>query len=320
MKRLEGKVAIVTGAGRGIGKQEALLLAREGARVVVNDLGGASGGDGADPSYAQAVVDEIRAAGGQAVAETSSIGTTSGAKAVVQKSLEAFGRLDILINNAGITRPLRIDETDDDCWDAIHDVNLKGPFSTIRAAAPIFAAQGGGVIVNTASPSGFGQYANAAYAAAKEGVVGLTRAVARDLGYRGVRCNVIRPVAANSQMATPKMLERIRFSEQVLHIPAIWNRWSLVERPPTKQESVAAVAVWLCTDACREVNGRELYVSGSDIGILPEPELHRALFQPEGWDLDRLDATHNRTYLIGDVRNRFPRQDVADPGEVPLTA
>ena len=305
MGRFEGKVAIVTGAGRGIGRQEALLLASEGAKVVVNDLGGDSAGGGQNQGVAQSVVDEIKAAGGDAVAETSSIGSMEGGAKVVQAALNAFGRLDILINNAGIARPVRVDETSEEDWDIIQDVNLKGTFATIRAAAPVFIAQKSGVIVNTSSPSGFGQYSNLPYCAAKEGVIGLTRAVARDLGEHGVRCNAIRPVAAGSSMATDKMYERIKVSENELHIPAIWNRWSLVQRPPTKQESVAALAVWLCSETCKALNGRELFVAGADIGILPEPELHRALFNVDGWDLDSLDAPHNRAYLIGDARNRF---------------
>jgi NAD(P)-dependent dehydrogenase (short-subunit alcohol dehydrogenase family) len=305
MGRFDGKVAVVTGAGRGIGRQEALLLAKEGAKVVVNDLGGGSAGGGADASVAQSVVDEIKALGGEAVAETSSIGTMEGGAKVVQAAIDAFGRLDILINNAGIARPIRIDETAAEDWDIVQDVNLKGTFATIRAAAPVFMAQKSGAILNTSSPSGFGQYSNLPYCAAKEGVVGLTRAVARDLGAYGVRCNAIRPVAAGSNMATDKMYERIKVSELELGIPAIWNRWSLVERPATKQESVAAVAVWLCSATCGEVNGREFFVAGADIGVLPEPELQRAMFKIDGWDLDSLDEVHNRTYLIGDIRNRF---------------
>ncbi len=305
MGRFDGKVAIVTGAGRGIGRQEAMLLAKEGAKVLVNDLGGGSAGGGEDASVAQSVVDEIRAAGGEAVAETSSISSMAGGAAVVKAAIDAFGRLDILINNAGIARPIRVEETTEEDWDIVNDVNLKGAFATIKAAASVFLAQKSGVIVNTSSPAGFGQYSNFPYCAAKEGVVGLTRAAARDLGAHGVRCNAIRPVAAGSNMATDKMYERIKVSEHELGIPAIWNRWSLVQRPPTKQESVAALAVWLCSDACKAVNGREFFVAGSDIGILPEPELQRAIFNIDGWDLDSLDAAHNRAYLIGDVRNRF---------------
>jgi 3-oxoacyl-[acyl-carrier protein] reductase len=303
--RLEGKVAVVTGAGRGIGRAEALILAGEGAKVVVNDLGGGSAGGGGDASVAQAVVDEIKAAGGEAVAEGSSIGSMAGGRAVVEAALDAFGRIDILINNAGIARPIRVDETEEADWDAVIDVNLKGTFATIRAAAPHFIKQKGGAIVNTSSPSGFGQYSNFPYCAAKEGVVGLTRAVARDLGPSGVRCNAIRPVAAGSNMATDRMVEMVKYSELGLGVPAIWNRWSLAPRPPTKQESVASLVVWLCTDACREVNGREFYVAGADVAILPEPEAIRAMFESEGWDLDKLDRPFSKAYLIGDVRNRF---------------
>lgn len=303
--RLEGKVAIITGAGRGIGRAEALLLAEQGAKIVVNDLGGGSGGGGSDASFAQSVVDEIKAMGGEAVAQTSSVASMEGARAIVDCAVDSFGRLDILINNAGIARPLRIDETPEDAWDAIHSVNLKGPYATIHHAAPIFIRQGGGVIVNTSSPSGFGQYANTAYAAAKEGVIGLTRSVARDLGQFGVRCNVIRPVAAASQMGTPEMIDAVRYSQEKLDIPAIWNRFSGARTAGAKQEHVAAIAVWLCTDACAHVSGREFFVAGEEIGLLPEPELSRASFKAGGWDIDSLDDPLTARYLVGDILPRF---------------
>ncbi len=304
VQRLAGKVAIVTGAGRGIGRAEALLLARQGARVVVNDLGGRPTGGGG-LMIAETVVNEIRKLGGEAVAQYSSIDSMEGARLVVEAAMDAFGRLDVLINNAGVTRPLRVDETSEDAWDTIQNVNLKGSFATIRHAAPIFIRLGGGVIVNTSSPSGFGQYSNAAYAAAKEGVIGLTRAVARDLGQFGVRCNAVRPIAAGSTMATPQMAEAIRMSQQTLGIPAIWNRFSGKGTAGARPEHVAALVVWLCTDRCSEVNGRDFFVAGEEIGILPEPELMRASFKAGGWDLESLDDEISARYLIGDVTNRY---------------
>ena len=186
-KRFAGKVAVVTGAGRGIGRCEALLLAQQGAKVVVNDLGGAPTGEGADKSVAQMVADEIKAAGGEAVANTDSVTTMEGGKAIIDSAIKNFGRLDILINNAGNLRPKPIWEMTEQDWDLVINVHLKGTFTCTRHAAPIFREQRSGVIVNTASESGLGHYGMANYSAAKEGIVGFTRTVARDLGQFNVQ-------------------------------------------------------------------------------------------------------------------------------------
>src|SRR6478736_5579366 len=188
MGRLDGRVAIVTGAGGGIGREHALLFAREGASVVVNDIGARTGADAA------AVVQAIEAVGGRAVASTASA-TWDGAADVVAAAVDAFGRVDIVVNNAtaGTNDDLwRFTEQE---WDRTLAVNLKGYMAMIREATPHMARQGGGAIVNTSSSSGFGHPSHVAYAAAKEGVVGLTRTAARELGRFGSRCNAIRPVA-----------------------------------------------------------------------------------------------------------------------------
>ena len=195
-QRLKGKVAIVTGAGRGIGRAEAMLLATEGAKVVVNDLGTDMLGKGADQSIAGQVAAEIRAAGGEAVANTDSVTTMEGGERIIKTAIDTFGKLDIVINNAGAVRPKIIFHMTEDDWDSMMSVHLKGHFTTIRFASPIFREQKSGVIVNTASESGLGHFGQASYSAAKEGIVGLTRTVARDLGRYGVRCNAIRPRAA----------------------------------------------------------------------------------------------------------------------------
>lgn len=306
-RRLEGQVAVVTGAGRGIGRAEALLLAREGARVVVNDLGGDPNGGGEDQGVAAQVVAEIHALGGEAVAETSSVAGMEGGRAVIDAALDAFGRIDILSNNAGIIRPSRIDAMTEEDWDLVIGVNLKGYFATINAAAPHFIRQRSGVIINKSSPSGFGHYGMANYTAAKEGVVGLTRTVARDLGEFGVRCNAVRPVTGDSNMKGDAVRETIVRSQRAGY-GGIWNRWM---RPPgavaATSDHVAALTVWLAGEDTREVNGREFYVGGVEIGILPEPELQRASFNPEGWSLESLEDPMTRDYLVGDVRNRFSR-------------
>ena len=304
MGKLDGKVALVTGAGRGIGRAEALLLAREGATVWVNDLAGAQpGGGGVSP--ATGVVEEIKSSGGNAVVDESDVSDHEAARALIGSIADRSGRLDILINNAGIACPKRVDETSLDDWRLVVGVNLEAVFALIRWAAPMFIAQRSGTIVNTSSPSGFGQYANAAYCAAKEGVVGLTRAVARDLGQFGVRCNCVRPIASGSSMTTPEMVETVRVSQDVLGIPAAWNRWVGTTYPEIKPENVAALVVWLCTDACREVNGRDFFIAGEEAGLLPEPELTRASFKAGGWTLEAFDDPAVARYLIGDCLDRF---------------
>jgi len=306
--RLDGKVVAITGAGRGIGRAEALLFAEQGAKVVVNDLGGGPTGGGQDRSIAESVVEEIRAAGGEAVAESSSIDSMDGGQALIDKALSAFGRIDILSNNAGIIRPARIDRMTEDDFDRVVAVNLKGYFSTIRAAAPHFVEQRSGLIINKSSPSGFGHYGLSNYTAAKEGVVGLTRTVARDLGQFGVRANAIRPFTYESAMATPEIIELYEEASQ-LGQTSLWNRpYAQPAGVMPMSKHVAALTVWLSTDATEEVNGREFYIAGSEVGIIAEPEMHRVCFDPDGWSLEGFDRDFTGQYLLGEVRNRYRPQ------------
>lgn len=302
--RFAGKVAIVTGAGRGIGRETALLFAREGARVVVNDLGGGPRGGGADISVAQAVVNEIKAAGGEAVAETSSVSTMEGGKAVVEAAMDGFGRIDFLINNAGIIRPTRIDRMSEQDFDNVIAVNLKGYFATVRHAAEHLMKRGG-AIVNYSSPSGFGHYGMSNYSAAKEGVVGFTRSVARDLGEYGVRCNALRPIAGNSAMEIPEVYETIRYTIEELKVPYISNQWLGAGGVDGLPGHVAAAAVWLCTDHAAPLNGREIYIHGGQIALIQEPELIRSQFKAGGWDFESLCADATVAALTFDQRDRF---------------
>src|SRR5205823_4194845 len=203
MGLFDGKVAIVTGAGRGIGREEALLLAREGASVVVNDLGGSAEGSGSDATPAQQVVDEITADGGKAVANYSSVASFTDSKQLIDQAVETYGGLDILINNAGILRDKMSFNMDEDEWDLVVDVHMKGHFCTARHAGNYWRGKAketgapvGAAIVNTASESGlYGNAGQLNYAAAKAGIASMTIVLARELERSGVRVNCIAPVA-----------------------------------------------------------------------------------------------------------------------------
>ncbi len=305
-RRFDGRVAIVTGAGRGIGRQDALLFARNGAKVVVNDLGSGPAGGGGDASVAQSVVDEISAAGGTAIAETSSVSTMAGAKAVVEAAMDSFGRIDFLINNAGFTRACRIDQMTERDFDDIIAVNLKGYFATIKYSAPHLIKRGGS-IVNLSSASGFGHYSMSTYAAAKEGVVGLTRSVARDLGQFGIRCNAVRPMSGESAMTTKEVLDTVRYSNEALGLPVCgFIHLSSGVGCEALPQHAAAGTVWLCTEEASPLNGREIFVGGGQIALVQEPEFIRAQFNAHGWTLDSLCEPAIVAALTEGARNRFP--------------
>jgi NAD(P)-dependent dehydrogenase (short-subunit alcohol dehydrogenase family) len=209
MGLLEGKVAIVTGAGGGIGREEALALAREGARVVVNDLGSDRHGGGRGAEMADRVVEEIRAAGGEAVASSDSVATREGADGIVWTALARFGGLDVLVNNAGILRDRTLLNLSEDDLDRVLDVHLRGTFLCMQAAARVMKVQGrGGRIVNTTSLSGLlGNFGQANYAAAKAGVYGLTRTAALELQKIGVTVNAVAPVALTRMTSDLAMMK-----------------------------------------------------------------------------------------------------------------
>lgn len=308
MQRLAGKVAVVTGAGRNIGRAEAILLAEQGATVVVNDLGGGPHGtEAGDKALAETVAQEIRDAGGEAIAQFSSVATREGAEAVVQQAIDTFGRIDILINNAGIVRPSRIDRMTDEDWTRCMDVSLTASFHTCRAAAKHMIAQEGGVIVNTGSPSGFGHWGMSNYSAAKEGLLGFTRSIARELGEFGIRANLIRPVSHLTGTYTKEVQDTIDQSAR-LRIPLLWNRPMAAPRMVALPEHVAALAVWLCSDAAGHISGRDFYIQGDEVAVIPEPEAIRTTIHPDGWTLDAFDDPANQSYLFSDIRNRFVKR------------
>jgi len=192
----DGKVVIITGAGGGLGRQHALLMASRGALVVINDLGGAVDGSGSDKGAAERVVDEIKAIGGEAVADTNSVATPEGGAAIVQTALDAFGRVDVVINNAGILRDKAFHNLESAMTDAVIDVHLRGAFNVTQPAWRVMREQGYGRIVSTSSAAGiFGNFGQANYGAAKMGLVGFTRVLAVEGAKYNIKANAIAPLA-----------------------------------------------------------------------------------------------------------------------------
>lgn len=244
MGLLDGKVVVVTGAGGGIGRAEAKLLASEGAKVVVNDVGGARDGVGADDAAASAVVAEICAAGGEAVANFDSVATAEGAHRIVLAAVTAFGRLDVLVNNAGIVRDKSLMKMTEEMWDSVIAVHLKGTFLCTQAAAKQLMAQGeGGRIVNTTSVSGLlGNFGQANYAAAKAGIYGLTRTAAIELQKHRITVNAIAPIAKTRMTDDLPMFQGI---------------------DTLTPEHIAPAVLFLASPLCADRTGHVLAVSGS---------------------------------------------------------
>jgi NAD(P)-dependent dehydrogenase (short-subunit alcohol dehydrogenase family) len=311
--RLEGRVAVVTGAGRGIGRGLAHLLAEEGCAVVVNDYGVAV--DGTQPSSgpAQEVADEITAKGGRAVANYDTVATAQGGENLIKQALDAFGRLDILINVAGILRDRMVFNMSEEEWDAVVDVHLKGHFNTIKPASIIMRQQRSGRIINFSSISGLrGNPGQANYGAAKAGIAGVTRVVARDLGRYGVTCNAISPGAATRMTATvPASTAQMRARAAGQAAPAPPPRTSV----PTLREPeyVAPMTVYLTTDHAWNINGKVFYVSGGTIALAYEETPYRTIFKPGMWTLDELDVQIPQM-MEGIVNPAPPPPDLAVAG------
>lgn len=199
----DGKVVIITGAGGGLGRQHALLMASRGALVVINDLGGSIDGSGSDKGAAEKVVDEIKAAGGEAVADTNSVATPEGGKAIVQTALDAFGKVDVVINNAGILRDKAFHNMEPDLMNPVFDVHLKGAFHVTQPAWVVMREQGYGRIISTSSAAGiFGNFGQANYGAAKMGLVGFTRVLAVEGAKYNIKANAIAPLALTRMTET----------------------------------------------------------------------------------------------------------------------
>lgn len=273
---LKDKVAVITGAGGGIGRGMALLFAKEGARVVVNDLGSSVSGEGKDQKVADTVVEEIRAAGGAAVANYDSVASMAGGESIINAALNAFGRIDILVNNAGILRDRMIFNMSEEEWDAVINVHLKGSFACTRAAAPHLRAQKSGRVINLTSTSGLiGNFGQANYAAAKMGIVGLMKATALDMGRYNVTANCIAPFAWTRMIGTipteteaqKRRVEKIKQMEPGL---------------------IAPLAAFLASDGAQGISGQIFGVRGKEIILFSQLRPIRQIADIEGWTPEKV--------------------------------
>ena len=266
---LDGKVAIVTGAGGGLGRAHALLLAREGAAVVVNDLGGAVDGSGEGSRVADVVVEEIRAAGGQAIADFGSVTRAEDAQAMVDAAVGEFGKLDILINNAGILRDKSFKKMTEDLWDPVVEVHLKGTYHPTRAAYAQLNEQGtGGRIIMTSSTSGLlGNFGQTNYGAAKAGIAGFMRCLAIEAAKSGITVNALVPNAYSRMTANlfPEGSEE-RFAA----------------------EKVSPAIAWLCSDEAADITGRQFFISGNRVVLLYPAGHTIADREGEAWDASEI--------------------------------
>jgi len=288
MPDLSGKVAIVTGAGRGIGREHALALARAGAKVVVNDLGASLAGEGADATPAEHVVEEIKALGSDAVADPENVADFAGAERMVRHAIDAFGGLDILVNNAGILRDRMLVNMDEAEWDAVINVHLKGHFAPTRHAAAYWRERskaGDSVrarVICTSSPSGvFGNVGQVNYGAAKAGIAGFTLIAAQELGRYGVTVNCLAPNA------------RTRMTEQAFGDIAAPDEGF----DPMDPGNMAPVVVALCADEAQDVTGQCFFVYGGAINVLHGWSAGELFARESRWDADE---------LLSELRDRFP--------------
>jgi NAD(P)-dependent dehydrogenase (short-subunit alcohol dehydrogenase family) len=292
---LDGKVAVVTGAGRGIGREHALALARAGAKIVVNDLGASLAGEGADTGPAHDVVREIQALGGEAAADGENVADFAGAKRLIDGAVAAFGRLDILVNNAGILRDRMLVNMEEHEWDAVIEVHLKGHFAPTRHAGAHWRErskagdQVNARVINTSSPSGvFGNVGQLNYGAAKAGIVGFTLIAAQELQRYGVTVNAIAPNA------------RTRMTEAAFgEIPPPENGFDAAD-PANNSPIVVA----LCADEAQDITGQVFFIYGGVVNMLSGWEAGELFASDERWDPDA---------LLQELRDRLP-DGAAPPG------
>ena len=279
---LKDKVAIVTGAGRGVGKGIAQQLAEEGAKVVVVDLGVNVDGTGANQSVAEQVANEIKESGGIAVACAESVATMSGGENIIQTAIDSFGKLDIVITCAGILRDRMVFNMSEEEWDDVIAVHLKGTFTIVKNACILFRQQRSGRVITFSSTSGlYGNSGQANYGAAKDGIAGFTRVVARDMGRYGVTANAISP-SASTRMTTsvPEEARTLRASRGI----TTGTSTTLRGEP----EDIAPFVTWLASDESSHVNGHVFHVTAGLVSLLNEPDPVKTIHKEGRWTLEEL--------------------------------
>ncbi|MGG1674373.1 SDR family NAD(P)-dependent oxidoreductase [Neobacillus sp. NRS-1170] len=294
MGSLNGKVAIITGSGRGIGKALALLMAREGAKVIVNDLGSNVSGQGQDLKIADEVVNEIKEFGGEAVANYNSVADSQSAEKIVQTAIENFGKIDIVVNNAGILRDRMLFKMSEEEWDAVINVHLKGTFNMTRAAAPYFKEQKSGRYINFTSTSGLiGNIGQANYAAAKLGIVGLTKSTALDMNRYNVTANAVAPFAWSRMIgAIPTETE-----DQKKRVEKVKQM---------SPEHIAPLVAYLASDDASEITGQIFCVRGKEILLFSQPRPVRSAINHEGWTVETIG-----TQAMQSFKTSFTSLDVS---------
>lgn len=288
MGHLEGKSALVTGAGRGIGRAVAMLLAEEGASVVVNDLGAGLDGQGEDTSLAQQVVDEIASAGGAAIANTDTITDYDAAGRMIKTAVDEFGKIDIVVNVAGILRDRMIFNMTEEEFDAVAAVHLDGSFNTVRHASALMREQKSGRIINFSSVSAWGSPGQANYAAAKYGILGFTAVLANSLNRYNVTANAILPYATTRMIDSTPRGQQFRDEHGKLPSEAAAG----TEGDPA---NVAPMVAYLATDAAQGVNGHFFGVRGHTISLYSHWEIAKVIRADSGWDLSTLSDVFKQT-------------------------
>ncbi len=293
--RLEGKVAVVTGAGRGIGRGVALLMAEEGAQVVVNDLGCEVDGSGSSNAPADSVVQEIKARGGEAVANYDNMALMEGGEAVIQQAVDAYGQVDVLANCVGSLRDRMIWQMTPEDWDRAIANNVKAVFAPTKFACILFRQQRSGRIVNMTSDAGLGDVGRSNFAAASEAIIGLTRTVGRDMGRYGVTCNAISPMVETRLFPGSVDAYRVASVEE----PTRDQRAGIFTPDsvgwegagwPDDPENVAPLAVYLCTYASPNINCNVFGVRGGSIYLYSNPRVERAVQKWGNFTMDEMDV------------------------------
>ncbi len=304
--RLKNRVAVVTGGGRGIGRGIALLLAEEGAAVVVNDLGANPDGTGQSATPADDVAAEIKARGGAAIANGDSVASFTAAENLINNAVKEFGRIDILVNNAGILRDRMVFNLSEEDWDSVIAVHLKGTFNCTRHAAVHMRQQKSGRVISMSSTSGlYGNSGQANYGAAKDGIAAMTRVVARELGKYGITVNAVCPGATTRMTQTVGDSARQARQKAGIQTPAAQAAFTLKHTGP---ENVAPWVTWLATDAARDVNGQVFFVMGGLVALMNEPAPVRTIFHDGRWTPEEIATVFSRTFGVDLVNPAPPKE------------